>query len=228
VSRYYADIHGLIASCAQRYEYQKVPGIFTVIQDAIVTILRWCLDLLASFLSLVPGYTDTRSISNLMKTGMYILGLICAVLLVWFICRKMITMAKNAKSRTGSATAVRRILTSKDWFNQATEFSHQSNWKEACRCLLLASLRLLDEEKIVPFAATYTNFEYWYALSQHKKIRSAFREIADIVDVSWFGNVDAQEQDFNNCLQQFKKIEAELPRSGASSNEQSGASASTD
>src|SRR5262249_28954093 len=84
------------------------------------------------------------------------------------------------------------------------------NWKDACRALLLASIRLLDEKEVLPFMATRTNFEYWYALAARDDLRSNFRLMADIVDVCWFGKYQATEKDFANCQTYFDAIKSDL------------------
>jgi hypothetical protein len=57
---------------------------------------------------------------------------------------------------------------------------------------------------------TRTNYEYWYALARHKPIAVAFRQIADIVEESWFGYHEASKSDYEQCLQLLQQAESEL------------------
>jgi hypothetical protein len=120
-----------------------------------------------------------------------------------------ITGADRKLSRQYAESAI--ILDYAGWKKQAQELAAAKNWKEACRASYMAALRLLDEAKIVEFAPTRTNYEYWYALApQSKPLAVAFRKLAQMVEVIWFGNKIAAADDLEQSLQSLRNLEVEV------------------
>jgi hypothetical protein len=211
LSRTFADVHNLIAATAQNYQYPPPPEIVLNLQELVARILRAVLDIVASLLSVIPGATDTRSVGNLMKLSLLIMGLFGAALLIWLLFTRLNELGKQAHLAKTSTLLDSAPLTADAWQSQASLYAQAGNWREACRALLLAAVRLLDEQKIVPFVANRTNFEYGYALASRPSIRNNFRSLADIVDICWFGNNQASEADFHDCQTHFEAIKSELP-----------------
>ncbi|PWT96060.1 MAG: hypothetical protein C5B53_10395 [Candidatus Melainabacteria bacterium] len=210
MSKAFLDVHDLIAATAQHYQYPPPPKMLLNLQELVSTLLRMLLDLIASLLSVIPGNTDTRTVGNFMRLGLYFIGLLGAVLLVWLLFSRLSELSKQAHLARTSTLPDSAPLTAAAWHRQALHFAQMGNWKDACRALLLAAVRLLDEQKVVPFIANRTNFEYGYALVSRASIRSNFRSLADTVDVCWFGNNEAEEADFRNCQTYFEAIRSEL------------------
>jgi len=210
LSKEFADVHNLIASIAQHYRYPPPPKLLVTLQEALTALMRAILDLIASLLSVVPGQTDTQAVSNFIRMLLYAMGLIGALLFIWVLWMRLSELGKQAHLAKGGGTPSLAPLTAQAWQEQALALSQARKWKDACRALLLASIRLLDEKEVVPFVATRTNFEYWYALASKDQLRSEFRRIADTVDFCWFGKYEAGEQDFTNCKMSFEAIKLVL------------------
>lgn len=203
------DIHTLIAQVAQHYHFPSALSFTKIIEQFVYHFFRWLFDLIRVLVALLPGTTDTRSVSDLIKLVLLCLGISAALILARIIYLRLWQLSKQ--QRSGNATPDRFLLTqsSSQWQKQAFALTHTKQWKEACRALLMASLRLLDEHEIVPFMSSGTNLEYWYALGQYQQIRRIFRSISDTVDRCWFGSDQATEDDFRNCLEYFRTIESE-------------------
>ena len=180
------------------------------LQELIARLVRLLLDLVAKLLSVVPGYTDTRTVGNFMRLGLYFMGLLAAVLLIWLLFSRLSELGKQAKLATITALPDTAPLTADAWHKQALHLAQSGKWKDACRAILLATVRLLDEQQVVPFVANRTNFEYGYALASRASVRSNFRSLAETVDVCWFGNNEASEVDFRDCQSYFETIKSEL------------------
>jgi hypothetical protein len=210
LSKAFADVHNLIAATAQHYQYPPPPEMLLNLQELISKLLRALLDLISSLLSVIPGYTDTRAVGNFMRLGLYVMGLFASLLLIWLLFTRLSELGKQAQLARTSTLSDSAPLTADAWHRQAMRFAQAGNWKDACRALLLAAVRLLDEQQVVPFLANRTNFEYGYALSSRVSIRSNFRSLADTVDICWFGNNEASETDFRDCQTHFEAIQSEL------------------
>jgi hypothetical protein len=210
LSKEFADVHNLIAAVSQQYQYPPPPRLLLILQETVTNLLRWLLDLIATLMSVVPGFTDSKAASHMIKTGVYALGVFCAILLVWVLWTRLSELGKQAELSKTSKITLEGPRSAHQWKEQALAFSQAARWKDACRAVLLSSIRLLDEQKVVPFNANRTNFEYWYALAEYEKMRPHFRSMADTVDLCWFGNKEADENDFRKCLSYLESIQSEL------------------
>jgi hypothetical protein len=213
MSKEFADVHPIVAAVAKQYQPDQSLTWFVDWQQAIARFARWLFDEIAGLFALPPALTDTHEISNLIRWGLCIMGIIAGLIILRVLWSGLLKAKTATHANTVSGALFEPAYNWQGWHNQALNYNLAKQWKQACRALLLASLRLLDESNIVPFMAAGTNFEYWYALTRHKKIRAAFRSIADLVDLCWFGNKEANQMDFQNCLASFQIIQSEVNNS---------------
>lgn len=86
----------------------------------------------------------------------------------------------------------------------------------------MSCLHLLDENKIAVFAPTKTNYEYFYTLKQKPTIAVHFRPLVDTVELIWFGNKEAEESDYIDCLNLLTDIENAAAKIKANSQQREG------
>ncbi|HEY9791865.1 MAG TPA: DUF4129 domain-containing protein, partial [Candidatus Obscuribacterales bacterium] len=60
------------------------------------------------------------------------------------------------------------------------------------------------------FAPTKTNYEYSYALAQHPDLQKGFRQLAELVEVIWFGNKEADKTDFQQSMSWLVELNGEI------------------
>ena len=113
-------------------------------------------------------------------------------------------MAEQAKRGQVTSEA---LLNADSWKQQGEALATKLAWREACRALYFSLLKRLDEKGVAEYMPTRTNYEYWYALARNKTIALQFREIANIVEASWFGNRSASNVDYQHLLAAFSSAE---------------------
>lgn len=206
----FTDITNEIASVAGQYKYHDPPSVLVKLQELLTQVLRLVKDWLESLKVLVPGFSDTRMVGDAMQFVLYGVGVLCFVLLVWVVWSRLNRLhVQTQLARTG-AIGSEALLDATGWFDNAETLASQKQWKQACRALYHALLRLMDEKDILTFTATRTNYEYWYALSQYQSIQRMFRQVYDRVEIIWFGNRNADRHDYDECLNIYRQAEKDI------------------
>jgi hypothetical protein len=205
------DITPVIAEVAKSYRYSKPPDILLVVQDLIEKLRRFIADLLKSLHISLPGFqANTRMVGDIMQLllfGAAVLAIIGLIYLVWTRLTQLQAQADRAKR--GQLPA-HTELDSGDWRFEAERWAKNAEFKLACRALYFSMLKRLHEKSVLEFVPTRTNYEYWYALAHHRSIALHFRELANIVESSWFGNRTASLSDYDLCLAVLDKVEQEI------------------
>ncbi|HEY9772273.1 MAG TPA: DUF4129 domain-containing protein [Planktothrix sp.] len=206
----YRDITTTIAEVARHYHYEKSPQALLFVQDLVEKVMRWIADILNQLRIVMPGMSDTRVVGNVMQIILFVAAALAVIAIVYFVFRRMSQInAQALLARHGQASS-ETMLDASSWRAQAEEMAGKGHWKEASRALYFSLLHHLSERGILEFVPTRTNYEYWYALARHKPIAVAFRQIADIVEESWFGYHEASKSDYEQCLQLLQQAESEL------------------
>jgi Domain of unknown function (DUF4129) len=157
--------------------------------------------------------SDTRAVSNLIKNIWYLVGFLCVLVLIYLLAFNFWRRFKRTSVPSLNAVTVSKLIMSEDWRNEARRLAEESNWRAACRALYMSCLRMFDEAAILPFAVSRTNYEYWYALAKEKGIQTNFRQLANVVDQTWFGKQVASQPDFEQCSKLLDDIEREVGKS---------------
>lgn len=206
----FRDITQQIAEVATRYHYQNPPTFLVHIQEMVARILRAVKDWLESLHILSPGMSDTRMVGNVMQMILYGVGILCAIALIFVVWSRLTKLTAQSKLARAGALSSEGSLDADGWLDEAEKLANQSRYRESCRAIYFSFLRLLDEKSVYPFQPTRTNYEYWYGLVSHKKIQRLFREVADTVELVWFGNKEADASDFNHCLKIVSEARKEV------------------
>lgn len=196
-----------IAEIAKDYDYQQPPGLLIKIQEIITSIIRAIHDILSLIELPQTGSSDTKLVGDLLQT-LVVLVAVLALAVVAIVILRRIKQIESQKKLAGGELIVRESeLDSRGWRSFAAQLFKENATKEACRALYMSCLHLLDEDEIAVFAPTKTNYEYFYTLKQKPSIAQNFRPLVDTVELIWFGNKDAEESDYNDCLDLLSKIE---------------------
>jgi hypothetical protein len=130
------------------------------------------------------------------------------------VASKMRALQAQRNLALGSMVVAESPLDSKGWLALGQELAAKSSYKEACRAVYMSVLHLLDEQKIMAFSATKTNYEYFYALKRLSKVAQSFRNLVDLVEYIWFGDKEATVDDYEQCRKQAGIIAEGLPPTG--------------
>jgi hypothetical protein len=187
-----------------------MPGVVTNLQEWITNAIRWVADLVSRLFSMTPMASDTRAFGDVIKHLWYVVGFLCSLALLYVIFRRSWELLRKSGAGAAGAQGTTRIMDSSDWRKEANKLAEQGNWRFGCRALYMASLRIFDEAGVLSFGPSRTNYEYWYALQKEKAIQKHFRELADVIDESWFGNRSAGQADFRKCAMLLEEIEKEI------------------
>ena len=204
------DVSPVLTELSSQYNFQETPGIVLEIQKFLAEISRIIKDLLRHLKLPVPGDTNTSALADLMQYGLILAGVLCLILLLIIVFGKARKLRLAAKAQFKGAEEIEEQLDSAGWKKRANELADKTQWNKACRALYLSVLYLLDERKVLNYAPTRSNYEYWYALSSKKSIQKSFRELADLVDLIWFGEYEASRKDFETCSKLTEKLSSDV------------------
>jgi hypothetical protein len=205
------DITPIIAEVSKNYQYRKPPDALVFIQDMIEKLKRYLLDLLSQLHLVLPDYqTNTSMVGNIMQIVLLIAGVCAVALFVWLVWRRLTLLNTQALLAKRGQLASDEVKDADAWRAHAAELAGQPDYKLACRALYMSLLKRLDQKEVLEFVPTRTNYECWYSLARNKSLALLFRELANIVEASWFGNRTANATDYEQCLRVLDNAEQEI------------------
>jgi hypothetical protein len=204
------DIAPEIAAVAGKYNYKKPPDILLQMQEWLDKAWRFLTDLLSSLKIHMPGMSDTNAVGNIMQILVLLVGAACLFTIVYFAMKRLSQLKAQSQLAKKGQSAAYRMLDAAGWKKEAGELAEKQDWREACRAIYMASLRAMHENSVIEFTPTRTNYEYWYALEPKSDLLArAFRRLANQVELVWFGNKLASDEDYASCSEQLSKVEEE-------------------
>lgn len=206
----YKDVKPQLEKLAGEFQFKDPPDFLVQLQEMSSYILRAVADFLRQFKIILPGAADTSAVGNLVQVLVIVIGVACLAAVLFLTFTKMRLLKAQAQLAKRGAVSLEEMLDSKGWHERATTMAQQKNFGEACRALYLSIIYRLDESKILAFAPTRSNYEYWYALSGKEGLQRGFRRLSDMVELMWFGDHDATIEDFEYCQRLFTTLETEM------------------
>ncbi|MBI1269641.1 DUF4129 domain-containing protein [bacterium] len=202
------DVAPVLEELSKEYNFQETPEFIKSLQHLWSELMRIINDLLRHFRP-IQGPTDTSALSDLLQIGLIIAGCLSVGLVIFLAVNKINKAKKLSNAAFKGAEEVEELLDSAGWRRRAKELKDRNDWNKACRALYLSVLYLLDEKSVLSYTPTRSNYEYWYALAARKEIQASFRELADRVDLIWFGEYTASAADYQTCQDLSQLIENE-------------------
>lgn len=206
----YPDITDQLHSLASRYHYYKPPDAVVRVQDMLRQVFQWLLEWWDSISIRLPGATDSRPLSITLTILLYGAGAIALVVLTIVLLQRVKQTANEEKGLKRGAAVVEKLLDSQGLRQEAEEYARKKDFRAACRSLYLSLLQTLHEKEIAIFAPAKTNYEYCYVLAAHSFLQSSFKELANRVELVWFGNKSADKDDYAQCLSLLDRLEPEI------------------
>lgn len=212
----FKDVSSDIAAISQNYSYQPAPNWLIRFQDAVREILQAVEQFLNELFHIpTPGATDSRAVSSAMMLTIYAIGFIALLAIGYYMWSRARRASEEEASTKRGASAVEKILDSQGYRDEAVRLSESGDYKGACRNLYLCFLQLMHEKTVTAFAPAKTNYEYRYILSPYPSLQRGFKDLAETVELVWFGNKSADNSDYLQCRSILEKLEPEIERISA-------------
>lgn len=202
------DLSLYIAEISKHYIYPKTPAAVSTFEDLILRFLRYLADYLNSLNIKIPYPTHENIMSMYMMLAVFVIALIAISLMVVLLIKSVKEGNLKITPKALLNADVKQLIDSASWLSVAAELASEKNFRSACRAVFLSTLLTLDEMSIAEFAPALSNYEYLYKLTRYKNIQPSFKQLANTVDLIWFGNHEAQQSDYQNCLQLHSQIKA--------------------
>lgn len=200
------DVSPVLKELSDKYDFQETPEVIVKLQEFMAEISRIINDFLKALKFPSYGDANTSAFSDVLQLVVVVLGVLCLIAVSIAAFRRMSSIKEKSKLEFKGADEIEEELDSKGWRKRADELASNNNWSKACRALYLSVLYMFDEKEILTFTPTRSNYEYWYALSSKKTLQGGFRELADLVDLIWFGEYTATNGDYRTCLDLTKRL----------------------
>ncbi|MBX9569440.1 MAG: DUF4129 domain-containing protein [Candidatus Obscuribacterales bacterium] len=202
-----------IAAISQNYSYHPAPNWLIRLQDAVREILQGIEQLLNHLTRIPsPGGADSKAVSSVMMYAVYAAGFIALIAIVYYFWKRARQASEEEASTKRGATAVEKILDSEGYRNESAKHAGSGDYKSACRYLYLCFLQLMHEKNVTAFAPAKTNYEYRYILAAHPALQGGFKDLAETVELVWFGNKTADNSDYEQCKRILEGLEPEIER----------------
>lgn len=206
------DISNELAEVAKHYHFAKTPTIVEELIKQFWRIVRAILEWWNNLTSTHGSSLDSRNVSFLLQIAIFIGAVLALVALVFLLYKKARTTGGDTARSTKGASAVEEILDAQGLRKQAEKLAAAGDYKGACRSVYLSLLQSLHENGIAAFAPAKTNYEYSYTLAKYPNVQTPFRELAERVEVIWFGNREASKEDYESSVVQLDSLAGEIAR----------------
>lgn len=138
-----------------------------------------------------------------------LLGLL-AMVVIWRLWRKS---SPNLYSWLNISNSVRnrvKILSSDvsmaNWLERSQALYLQGNYREACRCLYLAILQHLHDNKIIAHKPSRTDHEYLQLLRSAVTPIQPYETLITTHERLCFGNAEILPENYQQCWQAYQEI----------------------
>lgn len=212
----FKDASSDIAEISKDYQFDPAPNWLVRIQELIQQALLALQQFLDSlFQTRHSAASDSRSLSTFMQLALCLAGAIALVFIIYFLWKRVKQVAEEKISSKRGASAIEKILDSAGYRQEAETLAQDGNYRSACRALYLCLLQLMHEKNVTPFAPAKTNYEYRYLLASYGKVQEGFKKLAEIVELVWFGNKEANRIDYEECIAILLSLEPEIEKISA-------------
>ena len=202
-----------IAAVSQNYNYTPAPNWLLRVQELIQQVLVAVQEFIESlFRTHKPVLSDSRGLSNVMQVGIYIAGAVALIVICYLLWKRAKRASEVEESTRRGASAIEKILDSDGYRQDSKRLAEQANFRGACRSLYLCLLQLMHEKNVTIFAPAKTNYEYRYLLLPYPQLQAGFKQIADTVELIWFGNKEADAGDYEQCSAVLQQLEPLLEK----------------
>jgi hypothetical protein len=211
----FKDISKPLAEVAQQYHFHKPPPFIEQLREAAIKFFRWLNEMWREMFRQSAGNLDSRSISTFFQWLIVFCAVVAIVGAVFVLMRRIKKQQQEAQQTIRGAQAVEEILDAGGWRDKAVKLAAQADYRGACRALYLSVLKNFDENGVAEFAPTKTNYEYSYALAKQPALQQGFKRLAYLVELVWFGNKQADENDYAESMSCLDDLQQQVQAAAA-------------
>ena len=140
---------------------------------------------------------------SLLIPGIALLIIILALAYVGSNIRSALVTETNLN---GGGMADDEVIDAGHAFQKAQEFAAGGSVRQAVRYLYLSALLALDENGLLRYDRSQTNWEYLRSLSSHPELHANLREVILVFDRVWYGYQPIDEADYQVYLGQVAEL----------------------
>jgi hypothetical protein len=109
-------------------------------------------------------------------------------------------LARSAAEPGGAALAAESYIsaTAGEWLDRAKMSAEKHDWRQAVRCLYMATLARLDDARLIRYELGITNWEYVSRVARAgtEKLCSPLRGLTARFDHVWYGGAETGESEY--------------------------------
>jgi hypothetical protein len=143
-----------------------------------------------------------------LKAIAWIVAIALVLWLAWYVWRRLEPYFMGLRNRhaTGKHSAPRTSeIPVEVWLKRSQTYFSQGNYREACRCLYMATLQLLHERAIARHQLSRTDREYLQLVQQLPQSQS-YRTLITTHEQLCFSNGEILPETFEQCQQAYRDI----------------------
>jgi hypothetical protein len=211
----FRDISKPLADVASQYHFHKPAPFLVMVQETVAKLLRWLNEVWRDLFRHGGASLDSKSVSLVIQMTVVAVALVAIGLFIHHMFKRLRSQKVERLQTIRGATSVEEIQTAAGWKSKAEKLAGSGDYRGASRALYLSLLQTLDENKIAQFAPTKTNYEYSYALAAYPQLQRGFRQMADLVEMLWFGNKEADADDYAQSVSNLDTLSPEIKSTAA-------------
>ncbi len=158
--------------------------------DAFLKFIEWIFTKIVEFLWGKRGVPPTGAGAGLnFLTPLVWIVVIVGLIIVTVLVVLRMKFGWKFKRKVQLISEEEVDLSADEWLRKALQLESNLQYREAVRCLYLASLVRMDENRILRFVHSETNWEHYYRYQglEHKLEGIDLREITQKFDQVWYG-----------------------------------------
>jgi hypothetical protein len=170
--------------------------------DLRESLSNWLKDLFPEMKVTTPDFMAT-----LLNYITWIIVAILVILLLIILFRLLKQYRKKETEEIKTMINIAQgVVDYKSWIEMAKNFAQNAQYRNACRAIYMSTILYLDEREIIKYDKAKTNLEYLQTVKRDVTIYEPLKKTINIFEYLWYGKHNGTAQDYNTCLEQFKKV----------------------
>ncbi|MGM5630561.1 hypothetical protein O2K51_06615 [Apibacter raozihei] len=187
------------------FKYEKAVQNTSVIERFFSWIIKKIIEFLNELFKLNIKTNSSSGLSALW-ISLSIIVIILLVIGFVFIYRKYSSIIERKDSKNISAEEAEKNIHTVNFEQLIQSALEQKNYRLALRFYYLKLLKNLSDKNLIEYKYQKTNYEYYYEI-QHEELKKLFKEVSFVFDYCWYGDHEAQENDFIIAENKFNQIQ---------------------
>lgn len=156
---------------------------------------------------------DVSGVAVVIRALMWIgLAVVVVLVLMWVVQNVADPRGPPVEMDPAGPVAAAVVLTDEP-LEDATALAAQGRYGDAIHALLLRTLAILSEEQTLP--RSWTSREIVARTGLSETVQRGVVDLVDATEISLFGGRDAELEDYQQCVQTFRRLQDLLQRESA-------------